>query len=306
MAPKTEVSSESEAEAKAKTEETSKEGETEHGTKGEHEAKKDDGVEEKSKQERKPSGTKEEKPGVNTKTQNQDPDPLDAVCELMQSGKLEQSLKELRKMLKTKPGDSILLHNLGVVCTELGQWDAAENAFTEAYEAQSEAKAFNDDTMFGLATVLTEQGGMGKLLQGEALFRDCLERAIAKEERGILATWRNFTSLGENLGQQKRWKDASEAYEQALLMAEQMFGATHEKAIMQRAMLARAQRLARMQKWIRGALWAATAAVPVFCAWMWKYFEAPSFLELFQLTSIISNNSSVESATAEGIQSPLG
>jgi len=140
--------------------------------------------------------------------------------------------------------------------------------------------------------VLTEQGGVGKLLQAEALFRDCLVQAIAQEEKGVLETYRAFTSLGENLGLQKRWGEAMEAYTQALELGNRMFGPEHERNLAQQAVLDRAKRLARIQKYMRGALWAGTAAVPVVCAWLWNYLGGPSLGEIFQFLPMSGHNAS--------------
>merc|ERR1740139_1073152 len=151
-------------------------------------------------------------------------------------------------MLKNTPEDPILLHNLGVVLTEVERYADAEDIFTQAFEAQKKAKRFNYATLFGLATVLTEQGGIEKLCHAEALFRDCLTRAMEQEEHGVFEAYRTFCSLAENLGMQKRWSDASDAWEQALDLGTRMLGPEHQRNQAHRAMLARAQKLARVQK----------------------------------------------------------
>ncbi|CAK9100516.1 Hypothetical protein (Fragment) [Durusdinium trenchii] len=92
-----------------------------------------------------------------------------------------------------------------------------------------EIQGVNYATMFGLATVLTEQGDSGKLLQAEALFHDFLEKAISQEEKGITETYRGFTGLADNLERQKRWMEASHAWQQAVDLATPMCGAPESR-----------------------------------------------------------------------------
>lgn len=236
-------------------------------------------------------------------------DPMDSVIELMQGQHFGRAAAKLTHLLKSLPDDPVLLHNLGVVYTEQSRWAEAEETFMAAFEAQKKAGRLNYATLFGLGTVLTEQGGMGKFLQAEALFRDCLHKAIEKEEKGVLETYRAFTSLGENLGLQKRWAEAAEAFQQSLDLGTRMFGKEHERNIAQAAMLARAHRLARLQKWMRRALWAGTAAVPVICAWMWKYVGGPSPGELFQFwpsQNATGLPNAASAMAADGVSAPLG
>eukprot|EP00932_Pfiesteria_piscicida_P004149 SRR837773.14053.p2 GENE.SRR837773.14053~~SRR837773.14053.p2 ORF type:complete len:260 (+),score=125.69 SRR837773.14053:52-831(+) len=251
---------------------------------------------------------KEEK--AEGKAAKEEADPMEPIVKLMEERDFVKAGAEITKLLKKKPDDAVLLHNLGVVYTEQEKWAEAEETFTEAFEAQKKAKFYNDATLFGLATVLTEQGGMGKLLQAEALFRDCLDRAIAKEEHGILETYKAFQALGDNLGRQKRWGEATEAYKQALDMGGRMFPEDHQQNRMGRAMLSRAQRLAKMQRYIRVALWTATAAVPIFCAWTWNKVGGPSLGELF---AILTGTNATElvlspdaAALADGVSAPHG
>jgi len=210
-------------------------------------------------------------------------DPLDEVMKLMQDSEFGKAVTALEKMLKKEPEDPILLHNLGVVLTELERFAEAEDVFNKAFDAQKKAGKYNYATLFGLATVLTEQGqqDMGKLLQAEALFRDCLIRAIEQEEKGVFETYRNFSSLAENLALQKRWADARECWEQALELGIRMFGEDHERNKAHRAMLARAKKLSRIQRVFRIGLWTATAAVPVFIAYTWYFVGGPNVREMF-------------------------
>merc|ERR1719188_1622416 len=102
------------------------------------------------------------------------------------------------------------MHNLGVVYTEQGLWLEAENLFMAAYEQQSKENKVSYTTIWGLATVMTEQGDMPKLLQAEALYRDFLVYAVGKEEKGIPETYQGYCALAENLEKQKRWGEVPE------------------------------------------------------------------------------------------------
>lgn len=233
-------------------------------------------------------------------------DPLDHVVRLMQEQHFGRAAAMLQRMLKKTPDDSVLLHNLGVVLTEQSKWVEAEDAFMKAFEEQKKAGKLNYATLYGLGTVLTEQGGSGKLLQAEALFRDCLVKAIEQEENGVVETYRAFTSLAENLGLQKRWKEAAEAYEQSLALGTRMFGEGHDCNVAQSALLERARRLARLQKYMRIALWAGTAAVPVICVGMWKYVGGPSVGEMLQFTGFFGESAAgqpaAEAAASHGAE----
>ncbi|CAJ1344512.1 unnamed protein product [Effrenium voratum] len=149
-------------------------------------------------------------------------DNLTPVLKLMSAGKFEDARRELMKMLKDAPEDPVVLHNLGVAFTEEGKFQDAEEKFLQAWESQKKADKVNYATMFGLATVLTEQGETGKLMQAEALFHDFLEMAISKEEKAIPETYRGFVGLADNLERQKRWAEASQAWQNAVDMAEPM------------------------------------------------------------------------------------
>ncbi|CAJ1398916.1 unnamed protein product [Effrenium voratum] len=168
-------------------------------------------------------------------------DNLTPVLKLMSAGKFEDATRELMKMLKDAPEDPVVLHNLGVAFTEEGKFQDAEEKFLQAWESQKKADKVNYATMFGLATVLTEQGETGKLMQAEALFHDFLEMAISKEEKAIPETYRGFVGLADNLERQKcplserlpparwagcplarRWAEASQAWQNAVDMAEPM------------------------------------------------------------------------------------
>lgn len=231
---------------------------------------------------------------------------FDAVVKLMQEQDFGQANSKLTCLLEKEPEDPVALHYLGMVYTEQERYAEAEETFMKAFEAQQKFGKYEYATLFGLGTVLTEQGGMGKLLQAEALFRDCLVKAVAEEEKGVFETFRTFTSLAENLGLQKRWKDAAEAYEHAYELGSRMFGPEHERTIALRAMLMRAQKLRTMQKYMRAAFWICTAAIPVFCAWMWKYSGAPSLSDMFQLSATGYNTSALATEPLAAPDAPLG
>merc|ERR1719188_827677 len=123
------------------------------------------------------------------------------------------------------------MHNLGVVYTEQGLWLEAENLFMAAYEQQSKENKVSYTTIWGLATVMTEQGDMPKLLQAEALYRDFLVYAVGKKQKG--------------------WSYVVEVREAALTLAEPMFGEESERTQVHRAALARALKLSRWQRRFR-------------------------------------------------------
>ncbi|CAL1131764.1 unnamed protein product, partial [Cladocopium goreaui] len=133
-----------------------------------------------------------------------------------------------------------------------GRYQEAEEKFLQAWELQKKANKVNYATMFGLATVLTEQGESGKLLQAEALFHDFLEKAISQEEKGIAETYRGFIGLADNLERQKRWMEATHAWQQAVEMATPMAHLQH-----------------RHRQNMRMGIWALTLAVPLGFGWTW-------------------------------------
>jgi len=187
-----------------------------------------------------------------------------------EQGQFDRATALLEAQLRRKPDDAELQHNLGVLLTEQCYWAEAEEMFTKAFDSQRKSGKLSFATMFGLGTVLTEQGETLKLMQGEALFRDCLQMAIEKEERGVTETYRAFVSLSENLQHQKRWSEAAEAWKPTVELASRMFGETSDKAIAHKASLARAEKLAKYQKAMRIALWGLTLATPVVLAWAWR------------------------------------
>lgn len=203
---------------------------------------------------------------------------LEEIHKLMEARQFEAAKTKLVELLALKPEDTSLMHNLGVVLTEQCLYAEAEEQFHAAFEHQRKTSKVNYATMYGLATVLTEIGGTNKLLQAEALFRDFLIKAISEEERGLLETFNGFTSLAENLQKQKRWADASEVWGSAVELGSRMYGDDHEKIIAQRALLDRAKRLARWQRYIRAGLWMITLAAPVSAGYAWNRYGGPTFL----------------------------
>mmetsp|Transcript_50159 Transcript_50159/g.100949 ORF Transcript_50159/g.100949 Transcript_50159/m.100949 type:complete len:307 (+) Transcript_50159:81-1001(+) len=197
-------------------------------------------------------------------------DPMEDVMKLAEKREFDRAAAVLEAQLRRRPDDDQLMHNLGVILTEQRYWAEAEEMFTKAFDSQRASKKLNFATMFGLGTVLTEQGTTMKLLQGEALFRDCLQMAIEQEEKGIQDTYRSFVSLAENLQQQKRWSEAAEAWKPCLELASRMFGETSERATAHKAALDRAERLAKYQRAMRMVMWGVTLATPVVLAWIWR------------------------------------
>jgi len=176
----------------------------------------------------------------------------------------------LRAGLKRRPEDDQLMHNLGVILTEQCSWLEAEDTFNNAFDIQQKSGKVSLATMYGLGTVLTEQGGTMKLLQGEALFRDCLEMAAKQEERGVPDSYRSFVSLCQNLERQKRWSEAVEVWRATCSLASGVFGEENDKTQAHKFALARAEKLARWQKGFRTVIWVITLAAPIACAWAWK------------------------------------
>jgi len=176
----------------------------------------------------------------------------------------------LRERLKKRPEDDELMHNLGVILTEQCAWLEAEETFSNAFEIQQKSGKVSMATMYGLGTVLTEQGGTMKLLQGEALFRDCLEMAAKQEEKGVANSYRSFVSLCQNLERQKRWPEAVEVWRATCSLASAVFGDENDKTRAHKFSLARAEKLARWQKGFRTVIWVVTLAAPIACAWAWK------------------------------------
>jgi len=179
------------------------------------------------------------------------------AAKLACDGKLEESVQLLESKLKEKPNEPTMLHNLGVVLMDLGRFADAENRFWTAYESQKESGRVQDDTVYGLAQAMTQQGETPKLLQAEAIFRDMLEHTVKQERGNPRDMYRAYASLANNLEQQKRWAEAAEAWRVAVDLATHMFGKADEATLM----LARAERLSRWQKYFRYMKWSVTIAI---------------------------------------------
>eukprot|EP00927_Polykrikos_kofoidii_P068934 TRINITY_DN64293_c0_g1_i1.p2 TRINITY_DN64293_c0_g1~~TRINITY_DN64293_c0_g1_i1.p2 ORF type:complete len:310 (+),score=84.45 TRINITY_DN64293_c0_g1_i1:71-931(+) len=188
---------------------------------------------------------------------------------------LHLAVEKLELQLKKKPGDSSTLHNLGVVLTDLQMFPEAEDRFMAAADAMRKDNKGSDATMFGLATALTEQATVPKLLQAEALFRDLLERAVKKTDTCVPEMYRTYVSLAGNLEQQKRWTEAAECWGVAVDLGSRLFGDTCEVILAQKYALARAKRLAKFQRWFKAGLWSFTVGAPVFAAWYAGKLDAP-------------------------------
>lgn len=193
-------------------------------------------------------------------------DPFEKVEQLMLKREFRQAEVVLNGRLGTDSEDDRAMHYLGVLLTEECRFAEAEVQFQGAFDRQEKLGKVNQATAFGLATVLTELGGTEKLLQGEALFRDCLENNM-KQEADPGDTYRTFAGLAENFGRQKRWGEAAEAWTSVVKFAERMFGEDNERTKSHKAALARAERLGRLQWYFRGLLWVATGATVIWASW---------------------------------------
>jgi len=185
---------------------------------------------------------------------------------------LETTLNGLAKEEK----DAACLHNLGVCYTELGAFLEAEEAFWDAFERAPKDSDQVFKTMYGLASALTTQDDACKLLQGEALLRDVLDKGMQREGM-VEDLYRSFVLLAENLGRQKKWSAASQAWESSVAMGGNMFGEDHEMVERHRMSLARAQKLARWQGRLRIVTWSFCIAIPCFAAYYvyGKYWVQP-------------------------------
>mmetsp|Transcript_65657 Transcript_65657/g.182696 ORF Transcript_65657/g.182696 Transcript_65657/m.182696 type:complete len:256 (-) Transcript_65657:120-887(-) len=186
---------------------------------------------------------------------------------------LAAAAEKLTRRLQAKPEDSAVLHNLGAVLSEMGHFEEAEERFLQAAEVMKKDNKASEATMYGLAMAMNQQDTMPKLMQAEAIFRDLLERALAKGEKGVMDMYRAYVSLAMNFEKQKRWKEAAMAWSAAVQLASNMFGPEHEGVLKQRAALMRAERLAKWQRIIRTGMWSVTIGVPVFAAWFTGRFE---------------------------------
>jgi len=205
-----------------------------------------------------------------------DADVLDKVLALMEAQQFNKAAAKIQQLLVKHPEDSILLHNLGVVYTEQGCFADAEEVFLKAWDAQKKDNKVNYATMYGLATVLTEQGTTPKLLQAEALFHDFLAKAIAQEERGVTETYQALTGLADCLEKQKRWAQAVEAWQASVELGTNMFGANSKIMIAHLDKLARAERLSRYQKVMRVLLWTITICAIAYTFWVWYKAGMPT------------------------------
>lgn len=194
---------------------------------------------------------------------------LDKVLAMMEAQQFDKAAAKIHQLLAKHPEDSILLHNLGVVYTEQGCFADAEDVFMKAWDAQKKDNKVNYATMYGLATVLTEQGTTPKLLQAEALFHDFLAKAIAQEEKGVTETYQALTGLADCLERQKRWAQAVEAWGASLELGTNMFGESSKIMVAHREKLSRAERLSRYQKVMRFFLWGITLCIIAYTLYCW-------------------------------------
>lgn len=199
---------------------------------------------------------------------------LEEIYELMESNKMDDASEKLGALTDKHPKNQMLLHNLGVIRTEQQRFEDAEHHFQEAWDLQKREGKINWATIYGLAKSITDQGGdTQKLMKAEALWRDYLDWAISKEEKGIMDTFRAFNGLAQTFEKQKRWADVVQARSSAYQLAQRMFGDAEgfkDALADQAAMLARAEDLAKYQKYFRRLMWSVTVAIPVGIAYWYN------------------------------------
>lgn len=187
------------------------------------------------------------------------------------------AISRIRHRLRAKPEDAALLHNLGVVYSEMGRWEEAEDSFLSAAESMKKDNKASDATMYGLATSMTEQNTPPKLMQAEAILRDLLDRAISLHEKGIAqgvaGMYRAYITLANNLELQKRWAEAAEAWRAGVMIGANMFGENCDGISAQRLALTRAERLARWQRIFRVVVWSITIGLPVGVSYYFGKFD---------------------------------
>jgi len=177
---------------------------------------------------------------------------------------LERFLEKLPKEKR----DASCMHNLAVCHTELGNLHHAEDMFWEAASAWEREKSSTVAvyrTMYGLASVMTKQGEAAKLLQAEILLRDVLKAAGSRDDM-VNDMYRSYVLLGENLVKQRKWDTAAQVWGYSVEMSERMFGNDHEIVIEHRAKLAKAQRMAEWQPYMRYLTWGLCALLVVLVA----------------------------------------
>eukprot|EP00747_Dinoflagellata_sp_TGD_P108665 gnl/TRDRNA2_/TRDRNA2_170483_c1_seq1.p1 gnl/TRDRNA2_/TRDRNA2_170483_c1~~gnl/TRDRNA2_/TRDRNA2_170483_c1_seq1.p1 ORF type:complete len:285 (-),score=66.08 gnl/TRDRNA2_/TRDRNA2_170483_c1_seq1:65-919(-) len=193
---------------------------------------------------------------------------LKDVHSLMEEKEFEKAAGKLLKLRERLPEDTDIMHNLGVVYTELFRYEEAEKVFWEAFEKQEKSKTLNCATMYGLAMVLTELGNDAenpKLLQGEAVYRDFLvylSKHSEEQEGAVPHMYRGYVGLAHNLEKQKRWAEAAEVWTTVVELSKRIFGEESEPVRTQTAFLERASRLGRWQRVFRWITRSITIGVP--------------------------------------------
>eukprot|EP00746_Dinoflagellata_sp_MGD_P082667 gnl/MRDRNA2_/MRDRNA2_32836_c0_seq1.p2 gnl/MRDRNA2_/MRDRNA2_32836_c0~~gnl/MRDRNA2_/MRDRNA2_32836_c0_seq1.p2 ORF type:complete len:239 (+),score=70.47 gnl/MRDRNA2_/MRDRNA2_32836_c0_seq1:73-789(+) len=196
-------------------------------------------------------------------------DPSDVMAEvsrLMEEEKFGEAAICLDKALAEHPDDGCLKHNYAVVLNEMGKYDKAEMLFWEAFENEKKKDCINWATMWGLATVMTAQQNMPKLLQAEAILKDCIQHYHKQEDsdEAVINLYKCFVLLGKNLVKQKRDKEACEALQTTIQMGERLYGDQNHKAVLEhRKDLEEAGRRAGFRMLLHGSFWVVAAAVPI-------------------------------------------
>ena len=131
-------------------------------------------------------------------------DPLDKVGELLQAGRFTEAVPILATLHFNDPDDAVILYQLGVCHSALGQFDQAVLHLEKLLAANPK----NHHAMVGLGIAETSRGN---LLIGE----EWLRRAIGLDSTNKWA-WRN---LAGTLGKQRRFEEALVAIRECLVRA---------------------------------------------------------------------------------------
>lgn len=212
------------------------------------------------------SSEAQQAPSTSTPMSDAEEKALQKIQKLIQEKHLREASEGLQQMLKSRPGDAMLLHNLGVVHMDLGELAKAEEVFWDAFEKNQKDGKGSLATMYGLATVMTEQGETPKLLQAEALLRHILETTCSQPDMAP-DTYRSFVGLANNCAKQKKWDVAVQAWESAVALGTSMFGEDSELVASHKAALTRASKLARWQARLKIVMWTLAIVIPVLIAW---------------------------------------
>lgn len=210
-------------------------------------------------------GTPQSKQPSEPKSQKVD-DVMAEVQKYMTEERYDKAAICLDEALQKNPEDGTLKHNYAVVLNEMGRYDKAEALFWDAFEEEKKNDCINWATMWGLATVMTAQQNMPKLLQAEAILKDCIQHYHKQgdTDEAVINMYKCFVLLSQNLVKQKRDKDAMESLQTTVQMAEKLYGDENHEAVQKhRQMLAECGKRASWRMLLYGGFWAVAIAVPV-------------------------------------------